>query len=109
MRLFDRMKLWWLTRKHSSKWSKEDKKKISDIIDRSNEEIEVVREEIFEGGGKPYRYFYDNGSIRSEGYYYSVGYDKTGSLQDEKFQGRNVDYYENGQIQEITFYINGIP
>ena len=109
MRLFDRFRLMLLTRKHSSKWSEKDKRKIIELIDARNKKIEVVREQIFEGEGQVYCFYYDNGNIHYEGHYYSLGYDKRGILQDEKFQGRNVEYYENGKIKEVTFYKDGAP
>ena len=109
MKLFDRLKLIFLTRKHSSKWSEQDKRKIIEIIERRNKELNVVREEVFDGTGQAYQYYYDNGNIRCEGYYYSLGFDKKGRVQDEKFQGKNVEYFNNGQIKEITFYIDGVP
>ena len=109
MRLFDRFRLMLLTRKNSSKWSEKDKRKIIELIDARNKNIEVVREEVFKGEGKGYRHYYDNGNIRNEGYYYLLGYDKKGVVRDEKFQGRNIEYYDSGQIKEITFYIDGIP
>ena len=109
MKLFYRFRVFLLLRKHSSKWTDADKRKISDFIDARNKQFQVVREEIFDGQGKPYSYYYDDGKIRCEGYYYSLGYDKKGRIQDEKLQGRNVEYYSNGQIKEIEYYKDGIP
>ena len=94
---------------HSSKWNEEDKRKIIEAVDRHNKEIEVIRKEVFPGEGQPYRYYYDNGNVRAEGFYYSLGYDKTDQLQDEKFQGKNVEYHENGQIKDVFFYKDGNP
>ena len=109
MNLFDRIRLMLLTRKHSSKWTEKDKRKITELIEARNKKIAVVREEVFEGECQAYCYYHDNGKIRDEGHYYSLGYDKKGVLQDEKFQGRNIEYYDNGQIKEITFYVDGVP
>lgn len=95
-------------RKHSSNWSDDDKRNIIEAIDAHNKKIEVVRDEVFPGEGKPYRYYYDNGSKRAEGFYYALGYDKDGKSQDEKFQGKNVEYHENGQIKDVFFYKDGI-
>jgi antitoxin component YwqK of YwqJK toxin-antitoxin module len=67
-----------------------------------------VHEEIFEGDGKPYCYYYDNGKIRAEGFYFALGYDKNGKLQDEKFQGKNIEYHENGNIKDIFFFKDGL-
>jgi len=95
--------------KHSSKWSDEDKRKIIEKINVHNKEIEVVREEVFSGEGKQYRYFHENNNVRAEGFYYSLGYDKRDQVQNEKFQGKNVEYHENGQIKDICYYKDGIP
>jgi len=96
-------------KKHSSSWSDEEKRKIFEAVDAHNKEIEVVREEVFPGEGEPYRYFYENGNVRAEGFYYALAYDKKNQLQDEKFQGKNIEYHENGQIKDIFFYKDGIP
>jgi antitoxin component YwqK of YwqJK toxin-antitoxin module len=109
MRFLDRIKLRWLTRKHSSTWTDSDKRKITELINKSNKEIEVVRWETFPGTGKPYRHYHSNGAIRAEGFYYALGYDKKGRVKDEKFQGKNVDYHENGQVKDEFFYKDGIP
>jgi antitoxin component YwqK of YwqJK toxin-antitoxin module len=109
MNLFYRLRVFFLTRKHSSKWNEKDKRKIIDLIEANNKKLEVVREEVFEGPGQAYRYYFDDGKIRCEGYYYSLGYDKKGRVQDEKFQGKNIEYYSNGQIKEIDFYLDGVP
>jgi antitoxin component YwqK of YwqJK toxin-antitoxin module len=98
-----------LTRKHSSKWSEKNKSRIIELIEAKNKKVEVVREEVFVGEGQAYHYYYDNGKIRCEGYYYSLGFDKKDRVQDEKLQGRNVEYYNNGQIKEISYYIDGVP
>ena len=94
--------------KYSSGFSKEEGLKIYEQIEKHNKEIEVVREDVFPGEGKPYCYYYDNGNIRAQGFYYALGYDKKDQLQDEKFQGRNVEYHENGQIKDVFFYKDGI-
>jgi hypothetical protein len=109
MRFLDRIKLKWLTRKNSSEWTDSEKRKITEIIDKRNKEIEVVRWESFPGEGQPYRYYHDNGNLRAEGFYNSLGYDKNDQLQDEKFQGKNVEYHENGQVKDVFFYNDGIP
>ena len=108
MKFLDRIKLNWLTRKNSSKWTDSDKRKITELIDKRNKEIEVVRWEVFPGEGQSYRYYHDNGNVRAEGFYYALGYDKKDQLQDEKFQGKNVEYHENGQAKDVFFYKDGI-
>ena len=96
-------------KKHSSNWSDEEKRKIFEAVDAHNKKIEVAREEVFQGEGKSYRYFYENGNVRAEGFYYALGYDKKNQLQEEKFQGKNIEYHENGNIKDIFFYKDGIP
>lgn len=93
---------------HSSTWTGEDKEKISAWIDSRNKKFEVVRQEVFEGDGKSYRYFDKNGNLYAEGFYFALGYDKKGEIQDEKFQGKNIEYYPSGKIKEITFYKDGV-
>lgn len=95
--------------KYSSKWNDEDKRKIIEEINAHNKEIEVVREEVFSGEGKPYLYFHTNSNVRAEGFYYALGYDKRDQVQNEKFQGKNVEYHENGQIKDVFYYKDGIP
>jgi antitoxin component YwqK of YwqJK toxin-antitoxin module len=94
--------------KQSSNWKDEDKRKIIEKINAHNKEIEVVREEVFSGEGKPYRYFHPNNNVRAEGFYYALGYDKRDQVKNEKFQGKNVEYHENGQIKDIFYYKDGI-
>ncbi len=86
----------------------EECKKLLEHIERHNEKLKVVREEFFKGEGKEYKYYFDNNKIRAEGYYYYLGYDKQGEIVDEKFQGKNIEYYENGNVKEILFYKDGI-
>ena len=95
-------------KKHSSKWTDEEKRQIIETIDARNKEIEVVRTEVFPEKGQPYCYYYDNGKVRAEGFYYSKGYDKKGVFQDEMFQGKNIEYHENGQISDVFYYKDGI-
>jgi len=95
--------------KHSSKWSDQDKRKIIEKINARNKEIEVVREEVFLEEGKPYSYFHPNSNLRAQGFYYALGYDKRGNVKNEKFQGKNIEYYENGQIKDIFYYKDGVP
>lgn len=78
-------------------------------IDKRNKELAVVAEEYFEGPGKPYRYLHADGTVRAEGFYYYLGYDKRGEIVEEKFQGRNVEYFEDGSVREVLFYKDGIP
>ena len=54
MKLYDRLKLLFLTRRHSSKWSEKNKSRIIELIEAKNKKIEVVREEVFEGEGWAY-------------------------------------------------------
>ncbi len=109
MKFLDRIKFKWLIRKNFSKWSDANGRKIIELIDKKNKEIEVVRRENFPGEGQAYRYFHDNGNVRAEGFYYALGYDKKGQIQDEKFQGKNIEYHENGQPKDVFFYEDGIP
>jgi antitoxin component YwqK of YwqJK toxin-antitoxin module len=87
----------------------EECKKILEQIERHNENLKVVHEVFFEEDGKSYKYYFDNTQIRAEGHYYSLGYDKNGIVVDEKFQGKNIQYYDNGNISQIVFYKDGIP
>lgn len=83
-------------------------KQLLERIDEHNKDLEVVSEEYFEGPGKPYRYLYANGTVRAEGFYYYLGYDKRGEIVEEKFQGRNVEYFEDGSIKEVLLYKDGV-
>ena len=76
-------------------------------IEQHNKDLEVVKEEYFDGEGKEYKYYFNETQVRAQGYYYYLGYDKKGNVVDEKFQGKNVEYYENGQIKEIVYYKDG--
>ncbi len=84
-------------------------KRLLEQIEKHNKELETVTEEYFDGEGKPYQYLFKDGTIRAEGFYYYLGYDKRGEIVDEKFQGKNIEYFENGLIKEIVFYKDGIP
>jgi antitoxin component YwqK of YwqJK toxin-antitoxin module len=63
----------------------------------------------FEGEGKPYKYLHANGLTRATGFYYYWGYKKVGKMVDEKYQGKNAEYYENGNVKEIVVYKDGQP
>ena len=84
-------------------------KRLLEQIENHNKELETVTEKYFDGEGKSYQYLYEDGTKRSEGFYYYLGYDKRGEIVNEKFQGKNVEYFENGLIKEIIFYKDGIP
>ena len=45
----------------------------------------------------------------SRRFYYYLGYDKRGEIVDEKYQEKNIEYFENGIIKEIIFYKDGVP
>jgi len=106
MGLFDFFK------QHKSNDSKQFKdspeaKRLLAQIEKHNKDLEIIKEEYFDGIGKPYSYFYKDNKLKAEGFYYYLGYDKRGEIVDEKFQGKNVEYYENGQIKEIVYYKDG--
>jgi hypothetical protein len=84
-------------------------KQLIEQIEKHNKELETITEEYFDGEGKPYQYFYKDGAKRAEGFYYYLGYDKRGEIVDEKFQGKNIEYYTNGLVKEIVFYKDGVP
>jgi antitoxin component YwqK of YwqJK toxin-antitoxin module len=84
-------------------------KRLIEQIDKHNKELETVTEEYFDGEGKPYQYLFKDGTKRAEGFYYYLGYDKRGEIVDEKYQGKNIEYFENGVIKEIVFYKDGVP
>lgn len=77
-------------------------------IEQHNASLKVVRGEFFEGAGKEYKYYFDNNKVRAEGHYYYLGYDKKGNIVDEKFQGKNIEYHDNGNVKEIVIYKDGI-
>ena len=108
MGLFDFFKIKKTSDSNDFKNSEECKRLLEDI-EKHNEKLKVSRKEFFEGKGKEYKYYFENGNIRAEGYYYFLGYDKNGEIVDEKFQGKNIGYYENGNIEEIVYYKDGVP
>jgi antitoxin component YwqK of YwqJK toxin-antitoxin module len=95
--------------KHSYQWTESEKQAIIAQIEEHNKATEPIRYETFKGDGKPYKYYFDSGIVRAQGYFYQLGYDMSGVIQDEKFQGKNIDFYESGQIKEVTFYRDGVP
>ena len=84
-------------------------KRLLEQIEKHNKELETVTEEYFDAEGKPYQYLFKDGTKRAEGFYYYLGYDKRGEIVDEKYQGKNIEYFENGVIKEIVFYKDGVP
>ena len=78
-------------------------------IEHHNESLKVVREEFFNGEGKEYKYYFDCDKIRASGYYFYLGYDKNGKIVEERFQGKNIEYYESGNVKEIVIYKDGLP
>ena len=87
----------------------EECKNLLSQIELHNKELKVVRKEYFGDQGKTFKYYYPDSQVRSEGNYYYLGYDKRGVIVDEKFQGKNIEYYENGQVKEIVYYKDGVP
>ena len=77
-------------------------------MDKSNDPYSVFQEDIFEGEGKPYIYHHSNVNVMLDGHYYSLAYNSAGQVRDEKFQGIQREYHENGNIKEEITYKDGV-
>lgn len=88
----------------------DDVKKMIEEINKRNEDapFATFQEEIFPNEGKSYVYHHHNGNVMLEGHYYSLSYNSAGQIVDEKFQGVQKEYYENGTIMEELTYKDGV-
>ena len=85
-----------------------DARELLSKSDEQNEPFATFQEDIFENEGKHYVYYHNNGNVMYEGHYYSLSYNSAGQIVDEKFQGVQREYYENGNIMEEISYKDGV-
>ena len=78
-------------------------------IDRHNKELETVTEEYFDGQENLTNIYMM--TEKTEQKVFTITWVMTNEVKlwTRNYQGKNIEYFENGIIKEIIFYKDGVP